>query len=89
MSSTIARTAIPITHYRILTMEQPAATALLVAEHSSGAEAGSPLLGRQRDSDAAIGREDESTPGVESSVPARATVRVGSKAEPRSGSKAL
>ena len=30
-----------------------------------------------------------STPGVESSVPARATVRVGSKAEPRSGSKAL
>jgi hypothetical protein len=32
MSSTIARTAIPITHYRILTKEQPAATARCVAE---------------------------------------------------------
>ena len=30
-SSTIARTAIPITHYRILTKEQLAATARLVA----------------------------------------------------------
>jgi hypothetical protein len=34
ISSTIARTAIPITHYRILAKEQPAATARLVAEHS-------------------------------------------------------
>ena len=31
MQSTIARTAIPITHYRILTNEQLAATARLVA----------------------------------------------------------
>jgi hypothetical protein len=29
----------------------------------------------------------QSDPGVESRVPARATVRVGSKAEPRSGSE--
>ena len=35
MSSTIARTAIPITHYRILTKEQPAATPRLVALRSS------------------------------------------------------
>ena len=32
---------------------------------------------------------DESNPGVEFRVPARATVRVGSKAEPRSDSKAI
>jgi hypothetical protein len=36
MSSTIARTAIPITHYRILSKEQPAATPRLVANRSSG-----------------------------------------------------
>ena len=35
MSRTIARTAIPITHYRILTKKQPAATARLVATRSS------------------------------------------------------
>ena len=35
-SSTIARTAIPITHYRILTKEQLAATARLVAKHKPG-----------------------------------------------------
>jgi hypothetical protein len=40
ISSTIARTAIPITHYRILTKEQLAATARLVAKHSLGRSAG-------------------------------------------------
>jgi hypothetical protein len=39
MSSTIARTAIPITHYRILAKEQPAATARPVAERSCRAGA--------------------------------------------------
>ena len=49
MSSTIARTAIPITHYRILTKEQLAATARLVAKRSSGCYAGGPLLRRRCD----------------------------------------
>ena len=47
MSSTIARTAIPITHYRILTKEQPAATARLVAKHSPvDADARHPLVAK-------------------------------------------
>jgi hypothetical protein len=45
----------------------------------------SPTAGRPRSAP----RASESAPGVESLVPARATVRVGSKAEPRSGSKVL
>jgi hypothetical protein len=35
MSSTIVRIAVPITRYRILAKEQPAATARPVANHSS------------------------------------------------------
>ena len=37
MSSTIGGTAIPVTHYRILTKEQPLATARCVAKHGPGA----------------------------------------------------
>ena len=39
MSSTVARTAIPITHYRILTKEEPAATVRPVARQSRRAGA--------------------------------------------------
>jgi hypothetical protein len=46
MSSTVAETAIPITHYRTLTKEQPAAAGLLAAKDSRRADAAGRVLTR-------------------------------------------